>query len=113
MAKLAGQRIMLAWGVSRAVCTPIRHTRGPLPASGPPCFPAAREMLEASFARDTLQARCQSLSFARGLSAGATRRAVLPEHVEMPMPRLVPSMEEGVISKWLVEEGALRVTRSL
>jgi len=42
----------------------------------------------------------------RSISSAASRRAALPEHVEMPMPRLVPSMERGVISRWLVEEGA-------
>ena len=29
----------------------------------------------------------------------------LPEHIEMPMPRLVPTMQEGIIAKWLVSEG--------
>ena len=43
---------------------------------------------------------------ARAFATAASRRAALPEHVEMPMPRLVPSMEQGVISRWLVEEGA-------
>ena len=34
-----------------------------------------------------------------------TRESTLPDHVEMPMPRLVPSMAEGVLSKWLIAEG--------
>ena len=29
----------------------------------------------------------------------------LPEYVEMPMPKLVPTMKTGVLSKWLVEVG--------
>jgi hypothetical protein len=28
-----------------------------------------------------------------------------PEYVEMPMPKLVPSMTEGTLSKWLVQVG--------
>jgi hypothetical protein len=32
-------------------------------------------------------------------------RAALPEHIELPMPRLVPSMKHGVVSKWLIAEG--------
>jgi hypothetical protein len=28
-----------------------------------------------------------------------------PEYVEMPMPKLVPSMTEGILSKWLVQVG--------
>jgi hypothetical protein len=32
-------------------------------------------------------------------------RTMLPEHVEMPMPKLVPSMVQGVIARWLVAEG--------
>ncbi len=40
----------------------------------------------------------------RGQRWAAAVRA-LPEHIEMPMPRLVPTMTYGVISKWLVSEG--------
>ena len=29
----------------------------------------------------------------------------MPEYVEMPMPKLVPTMKRGVLSKWLVKVG--------
>ena len=49
-----------------------------------------------------------SVSAHRHLSRrGAAERdtVTLPEHIEMPMPRLVPTMQEGIIAKWLVSEG--------
>ena len=41
----------------------------------------------------------------RGQRWAAAAGRALPEHIEMPMPRLVPTMTYGVISKWLVSEG--------
>mmetsp|Transcript_13381 Transcript_13381/g.21231 ORF Transcript_13381/g.21231 Transcript_13381/m.21231 type:complete len:189 (+) Transcript_13381:57-623(+) len=41
------------------------------------------------------------------IPAGRRFLSAPPEHVEMPMPRLVPAMEKGVISKWLIAEGDL------
>jgi pyruvate/2-oxoglutarate dehydrogenase complex dihydrolipoamide acyltransferase (E2) component len=34
-----------------------------------------------------------------------SRISTYPEHVEMPMPRLVPTMESGILKKWLVNVG--------